>query len=338
MRPCWRPSSLEPEPLQAALPAAGPLAHGAGPLLECVVELHRRARQRKPVVLINGPVGAGKSTLVRDLARRAPAHGLRLAVASIDDAYRPLAERLERLAGNPFGVTRVPPGSHDVDLLVDRIGAWRDGASLRLPRFDKTLAGGQGDRSGDQEEWADALLIEGWLMGCRPLGEAAAAAALGSLDNWDLSEAERQWLPRWDRELQAYERLWCLSDGLWVLRPRCWSQVRRWRFQAEARQRRAGGAWLEPRELERLVRASLHSLPPPLYQDPLVAGFAEGCRPVQANNGCSDGWGEPGFLGAHARAGKVPLLGVSQLDGRRRWEPMVLADQLSSLSSSSAIG
>jgi D-glycerate 3-kinase len=329
---------LEPETPQAALPADGLLAHVAGPLLERLVELHRRAGQRKPVLLINGPVGAGKSTLVRDLACRAPAHGLRLAVASIDDAYRPLAERLERLAGNPFGVTRVPPGSHDVDLLVDRIGAWRGGASLRLPRFDKTLAGGQGDRSGDQEEWADALVLEGWLMGCRPLGEGAAAAALDTLDNWDLSEAERQWLPRWDRELQAYERLWSLSDGLWVLRPRCWSQVRRWRFQAEARQRRAGGAWLEPRELERLVRSSLHALPPPLYQDPLVAGFAERSKPVQAKQGCNDPSGGLCSSGGHSRPGDVLLLGVSQLDGRRRWEPMELADQPSSLSSSSAIG
>jgi D-glycerate 3-kinase len=300
-------------------------------LLGRLADLRRRPGQRRPVVLLNGPVGAGKSTLVRQLARLAPAHGLRLAVASIDDAYLPLPERLRRLAGNPFGVTRVPPGSHDVDLLVHRIDAWRSGSSLRLPRFDKTLAAGQGDRCGDSEESADALLVEGWLMGCRPLGPAAVARGLERLQGWDLNEDERTWLPRWDRELESYEPLWRISDGLWVLRPRRWTLPRRWRFQAEARQRRAGGGWLEPRELERLVRSSLHSLPPPLYQDPLVPGFG-------------DGWEARGATdrdladSAKPWNGDLPLFGVTQLDGRRRWEPLERPAQPSPSSSSSAIG
>jgi len=338
MRPYSRPSSLEPEPPPSGAAAAGLLEQVVLPLLGRLRDLQCSQGQRKPVLLLNGPVGAGKSTLGRQLVRLAPSHGLRLAVASIDDAYLPLPERFERLAGNPFGVTRVPPGSHDVDLLLDRIEAWRSGRLLRLPRFDKTLVAGQGDRSGDVEESADALVLEGWLMGCRSLGQAGLASSLERLQDWNLSEAERSWLPRWDRNLESYASLWGISDGLWVLRPRDWTLPRRWRFQAEARQRRAGGAWLEPRELERLVRSSLNTLPPPLYQDPLVAGFAERSKPVQAKQGCNDPSGGPCSSGGHSRPGDVPLLGVSQLDGRRRWEPMELADQPSSLSSSSAIG
>ena len=248
----------------------------------------------KPIVLLNGPVGVGKTTLGRTLQLLAPCLGLHLAVASIDDVYFPLAERRRRLAGNPFGVMRVPPGSHDIGLLMERLRLWRAGSRLRLPRFDKTLVDGQGDRAGETEQSADALVLEGWLVGCRALGSDRLAGAMARLEGWNLSQPELEWLPHWDRELEAYEGLWQSCDGLWLLRPNHWSLPRRWRFQAEARQRRAGGAWLSPGALDQLVRASLHSLPPPLYQDPLVAGPA-----ADAN-------------------GQLPLLGFTLLDRRRR--------------------
>lgn len=250
---------------------------------------------RRPVLALNGPVGAGKSTLARHVAALAAGQGLRLAVASIDDLYLPLAERRVQLAGNPFGVNRVPPGSHDVHLLLERLEAWRAGADLCLPRFDKTLAGGEGDRCAESVEQADGLLLEGWLMGCRALGKDHLAARLPvALAACPLTEAEIAWLPRSDQALQSYAPLWAACDGLWVLRPQRWSLPRRWRFQAEARQRRCGGGWLGATALDALVRSSLHALPPPLYQDPLVGAASGG------------------------ESGQLPLLGVTVLDGRRR--------------------
>jgi D-glycerate 3-kinase len=82
-------------------------------------------------------------------------------------------------------------------------------------------------------------------------------------------------------------------EELWLLRPRSWSLPHRWRFQAEARQRRAGGATLAAEAVERLVRASLCSLPPELYQDPLLT------HPTDATAG-------------------VEAVAVGLLDGRRR--------------------
>lgn len=262
----------------------------------------RAGRRRLPLIALNGPVGAGKSTLGRQLEALAPRFGLRLLVASIDDLYLGWPERGERLAGNPFGVSRVPPGSHDLDLLLKALARWREGGVLRLPRFDKTLAGGQGDRSGWREQACDALVLEGWLMGCRPLPEtrlatlmqavAARTAGLQELaggpdqplwSGWGapvLSPEEWRWLPRWNRELEQYQPLWQACDGLWLLRPLHWGLPRRWRFQAEARQRRCGGGWLPAAELEQLVRASLCSLPPALYQDPLSRELFEAAGTV----------------------------------------------------------
>lgn len=260
------------------------------------------------VLALNGPVGSGKSSLARTLLGLAPQVGLRLAVASIDDVYLPWPERSHRLEGNPFGVRRVPPGSHDVELLVRQLEVWRQTGVLRLPRFDKTLAGGQGDRCGWSESVADAVLLEGWLMGCRPLRAEELSGRLAKARGLELlTAAERDWLPRWNRELLAYVPLWRACDGLWVLQPQDWDLPRRWRLQAESRQRRAGGGWLPPQEIERLVRASLHSLPPALYQDPLV-------QPASPSNGKKEKQRslEPEGLG------DPQVEWVVRLDGRRR--------------------
>jgi len=297
---------LAPEP--QAIPTDGLQQQLIEPLLTDLEWRLANGRTR-PLLLLNGPVGAGKSTLARKVQQQAADRGLHLAVASIDDLYLPWPERRRKLAGNPFGVWRVPPGSHDVDLLLAGLDRWRLGGPLRLPRFDKTLAGGEGDRCGWQESEPDALLLEGWLLGCRPLGEAGIAQALPDLAG--LSQLEQTWLPHWDRELAAWEPVLRSSDGLWLLRPKHWTLPRRWRFQAEARQRRAGGGWLAPAKLDALVRATLCSLPPRLYQDPLLL-------PINSS---------------------PPLLGAVELDGRRRVGRSWASEaQSSSSSASSAIG
>lgn len=270
------------------------------PLLE---ELRRGvASGGRPLIALNGPVGAGKSSLARCLRELAPAAGLRVAVASIDDAYLPWAERRQAMAGNPFGVTRVPPGSHDTALLQERLARWRAGGQLVLPRFDKTLRDGQGDRCGEEILDADAVVLEGWLLGCRSLGEALlghlaaidATPSTSQLLPWPLSAQERAWLPHWDQALAAYACLGDpslgLVDGLWVLHPSRWSLPLRWRLQAEARQRRGGGGALSGQAVAAMVRATLASLPPALYQDPLLE-HANAAAVIDGRRRCVQRWG-----------------------------------------------
>jgi len=228
------------------------------------------AGTRRPVLALNGPVGAGKSTFSAALQAQAAAQGLQLAVASIDDLYWPLRERCRRLAGNPFGVNRVPPGSHDPDLLQQAIQCWRGGPGsiLELPRFDKTLRAGQGDPSLPWRGEADALLLEGWMVACRPLSDQELEAALSSEMAADFSAAERAWVRRCNQALGGYQTLWDQLSSLVMLWPQMWHLPRRWRFQAEAQQRRRGGGWMNGQQLDGLVKASLRSLPPSLYLEP----------------------------------------------------------------------
>jgi D-glycerate 3-kinase len=322
------------------------------PLLARALQLRQNSGQRV-LIGLNGPVGAGKSTLARQLQILAPRFGLTLAVASIDDVYRPLGERRQHLAGNPFGVSRVPPGSHDVPLLLEALDEWRSLGILTLPRFDKTLAGGEGERNGVSVQEADVVLLEGWLTGCRALATADLARALQGggtrtgakggqeREGWlQLTEAERAWLPRWNGALRAYSEIWDRLDGLWVLKPTQWTWPRRWRFQAEARQRRAGGGWLPAADLEALVRSSLASLPPALYQDPLL-------DPIQ---GPSAGMTNERLAGTTHDPTIAPIGAevVALIDSRRRcrWSGLTqdcpirpaTTFQLSSESASSATG
>ncbi len=338
MPSCSRPSSLGPDPCPA--PRLDPLLRQGFvlPLLEQLRRWQHQARsgeRRLPLIALNGPVGAGKTTLGRQLEALAPQFGLRLRVASIDDLYLSWPERGERLAGNPFGVSRVPPGSHDLPLLLSALVRWRQTGFLTLPRFDKTLAAGQGDRAGWQDDACDALVLEGWLMGCQPLPDACLASVLQAVnraertaDDWPaaaprasagrsgttgldlgsgpaLRPEEWSWLSRWNRELTDYLPLWQACDGLWLLRPLHWGLPRRWRFQAEAQQRRAGGGWLSAADLDRLVRASLCSLPPALYQEPLTRHLP-GLIHSEAAKGIRGSWEEGGGSWATGAAPQMP--------------------------------
>ena len=226
---------------------------------------------KRVVIGLNGPVGAGKSSLARRLQAELHGQGLRVAVASIDDAYAPYGDRLARLSGNPYGVTRVPPGSHNPDWLLDPIRRWRSGApDLQLPRFDKRLRGGDGDPAPPWQGAADVLVLEGWLVGCRPLQASDLDAWTSDSSRAALTSSERQWQQRCDHALMAYVPLWDELDELVMLWPLRWRDPYRWRFQAEARQRRSGGGWMQPDALRRMIQASLESLPPPLYQRPLL--------------------------------------------------------------------
>ena len=229
--------------------------------------LERRRAGERVVIGLNGPVGAGKSTFSRQLQHHCRALGLDLAIASIDDAYLPWQARITAMAGNPFGVNRVPPGSHDPEALVAPIRRWRSAteARLELPRFSKTLREGAGDRVEPWQGPADALLLEGWLLGCRPVPERMLKTRLQAAEQ--LSAAERQWVLRCNSSLNAYQPLWDQLDQLVVFWPLRWNLPHRWRLQAEARQRRSGGGWMQPAAVEALVQASLRSLPPDHFQE-----------------------------------------------------------------------
>lgn len=75
---------------------------------------------------------------------------------------------------------RGPPGTHDIALAVEtikKVNSINDsaGSTVDLPVFDKSLCGGEGDRSVDKVVISgplDVFILEGWSMGFAPLSES----------------------------------------------------------------------------------------------------------------------------------------------------------------------
>jgi D-glycerate 3-kinase len=208
--------------------------------------------------------GCGKTTLGQWIEAAAEGLGLSIQVVSLDDFYFE-ADRLDAaMRGNPWGVPRALPGSHDLNLLKDCLRQWRQGQDVQMPCFDKARRDGRGDRSGWRRCDADLLILEGWFVGCTSaLPPELAEAHLES----PLTPQELDWRKQLQPELSRYEDIWNSFDQLWQLRARNLNAPLIWKRQQEATLQAERGASLSNAELERFIRMILCSLPSSCFQN-----------------------------------------------------------------------
>lgn len=128
----------------------------------------------------------GKTFLTSKLRAElsSPAHGLSIAVLSIDDLYLPHSGLVDVAAAHPENHLlsgRGPPGTHDIPLgskLLQELKSinesGKENTVVRFPAFEKSLFGGEGDRI---EEGVvvrpplDIVILEGWCVGFCPVDE-----------------------------------------------------------------------------------------------------------------------------------------------------------------------
>ena len=145
--------------------------------------------------------GCGKTSLGHWLEAAAERLGLSLQVMSIDDFYFS-ADALDRsMQGNPWGVPRALPGSHELPLLQSTLEQWSAGGHPRHPTFDKALRQGRGDRSGWRTCTADVIVLEGWFVGVRPTDNNGRNNVLSTIS---LSADEQLACQKVQCELQGY--------------------------------------------------------------------------------------------------------------------------------------
>lgn len=139
--------------------------------------------KRPLFVALQGPQGSGKSYLAKELRSNleSPPHSLRVTVLSLDDLYLP-HDGLVALAAssNVLWRGRGQPGTHDIALGINILSALMSGnGEVELPRFDKSLFDGEGDRlpmdgTGtiiSQPPPPDVVIFEGWFVGFHPIPE-----------------------------------------------------------------------------------------------------------------------------------------------------------------------
>ncbi|KAF8229026.1 P-loop containing nucleoside triphosphate hydrolase protein [Tricholoma matsutake] len=228
--------------------------------------LQRVAQQPRPLfVAIQGPQGSGKSYISAQLKSILSSH-LNVAVLSIDDLYLP-HHRLVALAAehpdNPLWNGRGQPGTHDViygEQLLSKLKS--QSGRIELPRFDKSLFNGEGDRLPMDLDDAtfvqtpvDVVILEGWCVGFNSIS---------------VEELHHKWVGVWQEEraklglsdavkeidinlvnetLKEYEqRLWPFFDVFIQLSPKTvetypsqYSIIYRWRLEQEHSMKASNG-------------------------------------------------------------------------------------------------
>ncbi|MEB3887104.1 glycerate kinase [Lyngbya sp. CCY1209] len=230
----------------------------------------RQTLGRPPVQGILGGQGTGKTTLATVLSRVLALLDYRTLSLSIDDLYKTYDERQRLREADPRLIWRGPPGTHDVDLgisVLDRLRHPASGERVAVPRFDKSLWNGGGDRT--EPEWVtgiDVVLFEGWFVGSHPVDGGIFETAPAPI----VTESDRQFAREMNHKLQDYLPLWERLDRLMVLNPVDYRLSKQWRRQAENEMKAKGRSGMTDGEIEQFVDYFWKSLHPELFILPLV--------------------------------------------------------------------
>ena len=229
---------------------------------------HRDQQGRLWIQGIVGLQGTGKTTLTAILTWILDKWGYRCISLSLDDLYLPYADRLKLREEQPHLIWRGPPGTHDINLglrVFEELQRQQEKTQLlRIPRFDKSLHNGEGDRGIPElvESPADILLFEGWFVGVYPLNEFNILLP----NPVTLSPFTRYC----NEQLSQYIPLWKCLDNLLVLYLPNINYSKGWRKGAEQKMRNQGQAAMTDETIDRFVAYFWEALPPDLFLNPVI--------------------------------------------------------------------
>jgi D-glycerate 3-kinase len=208
--------------------------------------------------------GCGKTTLCDWLVQASSELGCSIDVLSIDDFYWPGPELDRRMAGNPWGVPRAIPGSHDLELMATALDQWRETGVLYAPRFDKALRQGRGDRSEWVRSTPDLVVLEGWFVGVLVSDQLPSVQNTHQLE---LTTEELVYREQLIQLLPDYAPLWDRIDKLWHLKAQSGTSSRLWKKQQVDTQAKTTGVHVPQAALRNFVRMIEAAFPVSWLQD-----------------------------------------------------------------------
>jgi D-glycerate 3-kinase len=221
-----------------------------------VVKILGQPRANRPlIVALQGPQGSGKTTAcnaaVQALQKE---NNLRGVTLSIDDFYLTRAEQIKlaaQHAGNVYLSQRGYPGTHNIPLGTQTLQQLRTinhtHEPVAVPRYDKSLCDGEGDRL-PESSWPvieaplDFVLLEGWCVGFTPVPEA------------DIQDAH---LTELNRLLEKYRSWYELFDAFVQLQVENINRVIDWRIEAEDKMHAAGKSAMAPERIRAYIERFL---------------------------------------------------------------------------------
>lgn len=212
-----------------------------------------------------GGQGTGKTTLTRVLTVILKQLGYQAVSWSIDDLYLSYLDRIALRNRDPRLIRRGPPGTHDVQLGINVLSQLQQGNfPIALPRFDKSLHNGEGDRTIPETiDQADIVLFEGWFIGVRPIVSQFEIAPI-------VTDSDRQFAQDMNEQLRDYLPLWEMLDRLIVLYVPNYQLSKQWRKQAEHRMIAQGKSGMTDAEIEQFVEYFWKALHPELFILPVL--------------------------------------------------------------------
>ena len=228
-------------------------------------------KQKKTLIQgILGGQGTGKTTLCKILCIILKQLEYTTITISIDDFYKTYSERQKLKEIDPRLIWRGPPGIHDIELAINICNQLKDpnhSQSISIPRFDKSLWNGQGDRiKPDIINQPDIVLFEGWFLGVQPINETQFNDAPFPIQ----TKEDRQFAQDINENLKAYLPLWEKLDRLIILYPEDYTLSKQWRKEAEQKMISSGKTGMKDHEIEEFVNYFWKALHPQLFITPLA--------------------------------------------------------------------
>lgn len=230
----------------------------------------RQTLNRPLIQGVLGGQGTGKTTLGAILSLILQANGYTLISWSLDDLYKTYSDRLQLQQHHPELIWRGPPGTHDVELgieVLDQLRQFISGQTIRVPRFDKSLHHGMGDRVAPElVKNVDIVFFEGWFVGVQPVPPAAFEQAPAPI----VSDRDRVFAQDCNTRLLDYLPLWERLDSLWILYLPDYSLSKQWRQQAEIQMKATGKPGMTDTEIAAFVEYFWKALHPDLFIRPAI--------------------------------------------------------------------